>query len=119
MTTEREAGELAPDIERRWDEMCAVELLFDAVDRGDPDAVAALSTPSPATAALDADLIGLKELLAHAANSGGAGLFGWAEERLRKQPELLRVRGELGGTLLHDAARVCNGRFAALPPDLG
>src|SRR5947208_149866 len=119
MTTEREAGELAPDIARRWDEMCAVESLFDAVDRGDPDTVAALSTPSPATAALDADLVGLKELLAHAANSGSAGLVGWAEERLRRQPELICVRGALGGTLLHDAARAWNARFAALLLDLG
>lgn len=115
---EPDAAPLAREIASRWDTMCRVESLFDAIGRGDVDRLSALWT-SPLGAALDADPIGQVDLLAHAANAGPLPLRDWVEARVRSRPELVHVRGVIGGTLLHDAARSWNTGFAALLIELG
>ncbi len=91
------------EIAQRWEKQRSLEHAVAAIHAGDTRPVIALN-PDPAT------LVSLLALMLDADYPG---------ERLRRQPELVRVRHAGGRTLLHDAAGAGNIAMVKLLLELG
>jgi hemoglobin len=91
------------EIARRWEEQRALEQAVAAIHAGDPKPATALE-PDPAS------LVSLLALMLDA---------DYCRERLRRQPELARVRHARDRTLLHDASGAGNAAMVTLLLELG